>query len=194
MDAVVRPVGTPANSPGRKPGVSRWKQTIGGAPAGAIERFANGGAMSHTYSCLLVHAVFSTKERRLTIHESFRQRLYEYMGGIARHEFGRSLVVGGTADHVHGLLSIRPAVSVAEAMRQWKSLSSKWVHDTFPQRGDFAWQEGYGAFSVSPSNADAVERYIRGQEAHHKRMTFQEEFVALLKRHGIEYDPATVWD
>ena len=150
--------------------------------------------MGHTYSRLLFHVVFSTKERRPLIHESFGPRLYDYMGGIARHEFGRSLGVGGAADHVHGLLSVNPAVSVAEAMRKWKSLSSLWVHETFPQRRDFAWQEGYGAFSVSPSNAEAVCRYIAGQEKHHRQLTFQEEFIALLERHGIEYDPARIWD
>jgi len=150
--------------------------------------------MGHTLSRLLVHVVFSTKERRRTIHESFRPRLFEYMGGIARNEFGRSLVVGGTADHVHGLLSVRPAVSVSDAMRKWRSLSSGWVHKSFPERREFAWQEGYGAFSVSPSNAERVVRYILNQEAHHKRITFKEEFIALLDRHGIEYDPETLWD
>ena len=150
--------------------------------------------MSHTYSCVLVHVVFSTKERRPTIHESIRPRLQEYLGGIARKEFGRSLIIGGTADHVHGLLSIRPAVSVAEAMRKSKSLSSGWVHETFPERRDFAWQEGYGAFSVSPSSAEKVKRYIERQESHHRRMTFKEEFIALLERHNIPYDERYIWD
>ncbi len=150
--------------------------------------------MGHTYSRLLVHTVFSTKERRPTIHDTFRQRLYDYLGGIARNEFGRSLVVGGTADHIHGLLSFNTAVSVAEAMRKWKSLSSRWVHETFPDAAAFAWQEGYGAFSVSPSNAETVIRYIKAQEEHHRRLTFQEEFVALLERHGVEYDPERIWD
>ena len=142
--------------------------------------------MGHTYSRLLVHTVFSTKDRRPTIHDTFRQRLYDYLGGIARNEFGRSLIVGGTADHIHGLLSFNTAVPVAEAMRKWKSLSSRWVHETFPDAAAFAWQEGYGAFSVSPSNAETVIRYIKTQEVHHRRLTFKEEFVALLERHGVE--------
>ena len=149
--------------------------------------------MGHTYSCLLVHTVFSTKERRPLIHESIRHRLYDYMGGIARGEFGRTLIVGGAADHVHGLVSLHAAVSAAEAMRKWKSLSSKWVHETFPERVDFAWQEGYGAFSVSPSNTDAVMEYIRGQEEHHRRITFEEEFIALLARHGMAHEAERVW-
>jgi len=149
--------------------------------------------VGHTYSSLLVHVVFSTKDRRPVIHDSFRQRLYEYMGGIARGEFGRALSVGGTANHVHGLLSMNAATSVAEAMRKWKILSSGWVHETFPAEADFAWQEGYGAFSVSRSGADKVIRYIEAQAEHHKRLTFEEEFVALLERHGIEYDPERIW-
>ena len=149
--------------------------------------------MGHTYSSLLVHVVFSTKDRRPVIHDSFRQRLYEYMGGIARGEFGRALVVGGTENHVHALLSFGTTVSVAEAMRKWKSLSSGWVHETFPAEADFAWQEGYGAFSVSRSGADKVIRYIEVQAEHHKRLTFEEEFVALLEQHGIEYDPERIW-
>jgi REP element-mobilizing transposase RayT len=150
--------------------------------------------MGHTYSNLLVHAVFGTKDRRPTIHESFRTRLHEYLGGIAREEFGRALQIGGTADHVHGLILLRTDVAVADAMRAWKSLSSGWVHKTFSGEGDFVWQNGYAAFSVSESNADQVKRYIVNQESHHRKQTFEEEFLALLERHGIEYDPRSVWD
>jgi REP element-mobilizing transposase RayT len=149
--------------------------------------------VGHTYSSLLVHVVFSTKGRRPVIHDSFRQRIYEYMGGIARGEFGRALVVGGTANHVHGLLSMNAATSVAEAMRKWKSLASGWVHEQIPQAADFAWQEGYGAFSVSQSAAAKVMQYIEHQEEHHKKWTFEEEFLALLGRHGIGYDRERIW-
>ena len=149
--------------------------------------------MGHTYCSLLVHVVFSTKERQRFIHEPLRPRLHAYMGGIARAEFGRALCIGGTEDHVHGLLSLNTSVSAAEAMRKWKSLSSGWVHDTFPESAAFAWQEGYGVFSVSRSNAGQVTRYIENQMQHHKRQTFQEEFIALLERHEIEYDPEKIW-
>jgi len=149
--------------------------------------------MGHTYSNLLVHAVFSTKDRRPAIHDSFRARLYEYMGGIARNEFGRALGIGGTDNHVHALLSLNTTVSAAEAMRKWKSLSSGWIHETFPASASFAWQEGYGIFSISRSNADKVVRYIENQAEHHKRRTFEEEFITLLERHGIEYDPQRIW-
>jgi putative transposase len=150
--------------------------------------------MGHTFSNLLVHTIFSTKDRLPTIRERFRPRLYEYMSGIARAEFGRALCIGGTPNHVHGLIVLATDVSVAEAVRKWKSLSSKWVHETFTDTRDFAWQSGYGAFSVSRSNVPKVAGYIERQDEHHKRVTFEEEFVAFLKRHGIEYDPRHVWD
>ena len=89
---------------------------------------------------------------------------------------------------------MRTDVAVADAMRAWKSLSSGWVHKTFPAERDFAWQNGYAAFSVSESNADEAQRYIANQESHHRKQTFEEEFLALLKRHGIEYDPRFVRD
>jgi REP element-mobilizing transposase RayT len=150
--------------------------------------------MGHTYGNLLCHVVFGTKERRPTIHETFRGRLHEYLGGVACQEFGPALAIGGTADHVHGLILMRTDVAVADAMRKWKSLSSGWVHKTFPAEQDFACQNGYAAFIVSQSNADQVKRYIANQKSHHKKQTFEEEFLALLDRHGIEYDPRLVWD
>jgi putative transposase len=150
--------------------------------------------VGHTFSNLLVHVIFGTKDCLPTIRESFRPRLYEYMSGIARTEFGRALCIGGTLDHVHGLIVLTTDVSVAEAVRKWKSLSSKWAHETFPDAQDFAWQSGYGAFSVSRSNVPKVAGYIERQAEHHKKVTFEEEFVAFLKSHGIEYDPRYVWD
>ena len=150
--------------------------------------------MGHTYANLVVHTVFSTKGRRPLIREPFRPRLLEYLSGLARNEFRGALSVGGTDNHVHGLLVLAPHTAVAEAMRKWKALSSKWVHEMFPQEADFGWQEGYGAFSVSQSNVPSVAAYIEKQLEHHRKMTFEEEFVALLKRHGIAYDPRYVWD
>ena len=150
--------------------------------------------MGHTFSNLLVHVIFGTKGRLPTIRESFRLRLYEYMSGIARTEFGRALCIGGTPNHAHGLIVLTTDVSVAEAVRKWKSISSKWVHETFPEDQDFAWQSGYGAFSVSRSNVHEVAGYIERQVEHHRKVTFEEEFVAFLNRHGIEYDPRYVWD
>jgi REP element-mobilizing transposase RayT len=150
--------------------------------------------MGHTYTNLLLHIAFSTKERRPLIHDTFRDRLHEYLGGVANEEFGRSVKIGGTDNHVHGLIVLRTDTSLGEAMAKWKSLSSGWVHKTFPGEGDFGWQQGYGAFSVSESLAQKVRDYIANQVEHHRKMTFEEEFVSLLKRHGIQYDPGHIWD
>jgi putative transposase len=150
--------------------------------------------MGHTYANVLLHVVFSAKDRWPLISESFRPRLYEYMCGVARSEFGRALTVGGTDNHIHGLLSVGTDLSIGEMLAKWKSLSSGWVHKTFPDAADFAWQTGYGAFSVSQSNAEKVIRYIESQAEHHKRLTFEEEFTALLKRHGVQFDPQRIWD
>jgi len=146
--------------------------------------------MGHTYSNLLVHVIFSTKDRAQLINADLRPRLYEYLGGVARSEFGRALDIGGTADHVHGLLTLRADISIAEALRKWKSLSSGWIHKTFPAHAAFAWQPGYAAFSVSQSGLDAVRRYIDGQEEHHRHVSFEDELRTFLDRHGVPYDPA----
>ena len=145
--------------------------------------------MGHTYSDILLHVVFGTRRRREVIEDRFRARLYEYMAGVARIEFGKALVIGGTTDHLHALIALRPEVSVAEAMRKWKCLSSGWVHKTFGGSGQFEWQAGYGCFSVSRSNAPAVCEYINRQEEHHRRRSFDEELRLLLKRHGVGDSP-----
>lgn len=145
--------------------------------------------MGHTYSNLLIHVVFGTKRRAPMIRTGIRPRLYEYLAGVARHEFGRAIEIGGTEDHLHGLLALRTDVSLADAMRKWKSLSSGWVHKTFRQYAAFAWQDGYAAFSVSQSALDSVHAYIRRQEHHHRKMSFEQELRALLERNEIGYDP-----
>lgn len=149
--------------------------------------------MSHSYTCLMTHAVFSTKDRAPFIAGPFGERLLPYLGGIARELGGKALTIGGMADHVHLLLSLPPTLCVADVLRDLKANSSRWIHETWAERGDFAWQIGYGAFSVSESAREAVTRYIQQQESHHRRMTFQEEFIALLKKHGIDYDERYIW-
>jgi putative transposase len=150
--------------------------------------------MGHTYASLFVHVIFSTKERRPLIRDDMRERLFEYMCGIGRGEFGKVLCVGGTANHVHGLVSLDTTIAIADAMRVWKAGSSGWVNKTFALDEPFGWQSGYGAFSVSKSATDEVIAYIRNQEEHHRHRTFEHEFLAFLERHGIEYDPRYVWD
>ena len=149
--------------------------------------------MGHTYSNLLIHVIFSTRGRKPMILAEFSERLMKYLCGVARQEFGKALKVGGTENHIHGLLSIRTNVAVAHAMNRWKSLSTGWIHRTFPGARDFSWQTGYGAFSVSQSNAAGVIAYIESQASHHRRKTFEEEFVEFLDRHQLECDPENIW-
>jgi REP element-mobilizing transposase RayT len=140
------------------------------------------------------HCVFSTKARRPLITPTLAQRLWPFLGGIARQNKMKALEVGGVADHVHILLSLPATMSIAKGLQLVKGGSSKWVHETFPEHRQFAWQAKYGAFSVSESRVDSVINYIKGQAEHHQKMTFQEEFLALLKKHRIEYDKRYLWD
>jgi len=148
----------------------------------------------HTFTNLLTHVTFSTKGRGRFLAPAIRPRLFAYMGGIIRETKGTALAINGPDDHVHLLLVLPPVVALSTAMRTLKTNSSRWVHETFSDRGAFGWQEGYAAFAVSASNRDAVKRYIATQEEHHCRMTFQEELIALLDKHGIDYDAAHVRD
>jgi REP element-mobilizing transposase RayT len=139
-----------------------------------------------------MHCVFSTKERRKSIEPEVQAQLWAYMGGVAREHGMKALVVGGTEDHVHLLLSLPSSLPVAIAMREIKSASSHWMHETCCEE-DFEWQEGYGAFSIGWSQVSATISYIEGQEEHHRRRDFQAEFIAFLKKHRIDYDPRYVW-
>jgi putative transposase len=149
--------------------------------------------VSHTFVNALYHCVFSTKNRRGFITADLQERLWPFMGGIAREQGFKALAVGGVEDHVHLLLSLSATMPVANAMQMVKGASSKWVHETFPRHRVFAWQEGYGAFSIGVSQIDATVAYIQSQPKHHRRTTFQEEFRLFLKRHGFEYDERYVW-
>jgi putative transposase len=142
----------------------------------------------------LVHAILSTKGRSPSLDPDVRTRLFPYMGGVLREIGAALLLINGPDDHVHLLTGLPATLAVAEAMRIVKSNSSKWIHEQWPGKADFAWQSGYGAFSVSQSNLEAVRRYIAEQEEHHKSMSFQEEFLAFLKRHGLAYDERFIWD
>jgi len=149
--------------------------------------------MSHSYVSSFFHCVWSTHERRKTVSHDLRERFFPYMGGIARENDMKTLAIGGMDDHVHVLLSVPAVLSVAKAIQLIKGGSSKWIHDTFPSRRDFAWQEGYGAFSISVTHVRQAIQYINRQEEHHRKKTFEEEFLGLLKKHGIKYDERYVW-
>jgi putative transposase len=148
--------------------------------------------MPSTHTSLTYHVVFSTKDRRNFIDSAWRPRLHEYIGGIIKRIEGVPLAIGGTSDHVHILLSLGATHSVADVVREIKTASSKWVHETIGMR-IFSWQEGYGAFTVSASNRDAVCKYILNQEEHHRTKSFQEEYLELLKRAGIQYEEKYLW-
>jgi REP element-mobilizing transposase RayT len=147
--------------------------------------------VSHTAGNLVLHLIFSTKDRQPLITPEIRADLFGYLGGIIREMRGTALIINGAYDHVHMLIRIRPAQAAAEIARVVKTNSSRWVGEKW--NVSFAWQTGYGAFSVSESNVPAVSRYIATQEEHHKKMTFQEEYLAFLKKHKIAYDERYIW-
>ena len=142
----------------------------------------------HSFVSCLMHCVFATKERRPLITPDLQQRLWPYLGGIARESKMIVIGIGGVADHVHILMSIPAALSVAKSVQLLKGNSSKWIHDTFKEHWAFEWQEGYGAFSIGISALDATVRYISDQAEHHRKKSFRDEFVAMLRRHGLDYD------
>ncbi len=149
--------------------------------------------MAQTYASLYVHIVFSTKDRQPTLRADLRERIWRYLGGIARREEMKAIEIGGTADHVHVLLSTAPTVAPAEAAKVLKANSSKWINESLGMPCRFEWQEGYGAFSVGCSQIDKTVAYIRSQEQHHRKKSFQEEYLGFLKKHKIEYDPRYIW-
>jgi REP element-mobilizing transposase RayT len=148
--------------------------------------------MSHTYTNLLSHVIFSTKDREPLITARLDDDLLAYLGGIVRELGGALRAANARPDHVHLLCSLPPMVAMADALRGVKTNFARWVHRS-RNYADFEWQTGYGAFSVSHSLAPAVVRYIGDQEKHHRRVTFQEELIAFLKKHGIAYDERYIW-
>ena len=150
--------------------------------------------MPQSYASLHCHLIFSTKNREPSLSPTIQPRLFEYLGGILRAEDGRLIAAGGMPDHVHLLVSMGKQLSVADGVRIIKANSSKWVHETAPDLRGFAWQSGYGAFAVSHSQVEQVKACIANQADHHRTITFQEEFVRFLVRHGIDFDERYLWD
>jgi REP element-mobilizing transposase RayT len=148
--------------------------------------------MPSTHLSLHYHLVFSTKERIPSIIDDVRTRVHAYLGGIIRGLDGVPLEVGGTADHVHLLIGLKATHCLADVLRDLKGDSSKWIHSEL-RLPHFAWQEGYGAFTVSRSHLDSVREYVRGQEEHHRRHSFQDEYRAFLEKHEIEFDARYLW-
>ena len=150
--------------------------------------------MAHTYINLLNHIIFSTKNRAPFLDDPIKPDLFAYLGGIVRQLNCKLLIVNGSTDHLHMLVSLSSQTNVAELLRLVKTNSSRWIHEKFPAHKDFAWQIGYAAFSVSQSNLPSVQNYIAQQPEHHRRVTFQEEYINFLDKHGIEYDQRFIFD
>jgi len=148
--------------------------------------------MPSTHTSLHYHLVFSTKDRLPLITDDWRDQLHAYLGGIVKNLDGVPVTVGGIADHVHLLIGLKPTHCLADVLRDVKSGSSEWIHDSLDNK-KFAWQPGYGGYTVSPANIERVKQYILNQAEHHRRRTFQEEYVEMLRLGGIEYDERYLW-
>jgi len=149
--------------------------------------------MANSYICCNIHYIFSTKSRDNLIAPEIQSRLYEYIGGIAKENGMRTLALGGTENHIHVLLSLCATITIAKAAQLIKGGSSFWIHQTFGDLKHFAWQDGYGAFAVSPSLIDKTVKYIQNQKEHHRAKTFEEEYMAFLEKYGVDYDKAYVF-
>jgi putative transposase len=148
--------------------------------------------MSHSYASNRLHLIFSTKNREKRISADLQTKLWPYVAGIARNHGCEAIKVGGVEDDVHALLLLPPTIPLAKAVQVLKACSSKWINEENAAGKDFAWQEGYGAFSVSASQTEGVIRYIERQAAHHAKRSYEDEFIEFLKRHRVEYDPKHV--
>jgi REP element-mobilizing transposase RayT len=150
--------------------------------------------MAGTYTKLYYHIVFSTKNRQRYITDAIEDELHKYICGIVRNIDGSGIEINGASDHIHILAIIPPKISISDALRTIKANSSGWLHETKPECARFAWQDGYAAFTVSASNVESVRAYIRDQKTHHCERDYKSELLALLNKHGVEYDERYLWD
>ncbi len=148
--------------------------------------------MTSTHTSLYYHLIFSTKYRHPWIREPWDERLHSYLGGIIRGVGGVADCIGGDIDHVHILASLKATHRLADVLRKVKSSSSEWVH-TVIGISEFWWQDGYGAFTAGSSELESLRHYIRNQKEHHRKRTFQEEYLELLKQSGVEFDERYLW-
>jgi REP element-mobilizing transposase RayT len=150
--------------------------------------------MANTFTSLHCHVIFSTKNREPWLRSDIEERVWAYLGGIARENGMKALMIGGIENHVHALIGIPPTLPVSKAVQLIKGGSSAWIKETFPGLAGFGWQDGYGAFSVSKSQVPEVVEYIRRQREHHRLKSFEEEYRAFLERHEIPYEERYVFD
>lgn len=147
-----------------------------------------------TFTNLLFHIIYSTKYRKRTILPDWRDDLYGYVGGIVREQKGTLLKIGGVEDHLHLLAKLSPTVAISDVLRTIKSNSSKWINERSEMSRKFEWQSGYAAFSVSESQTPVVAEYIANQAEHHRKQTFEQEFIAILTKHNIAFDMKYVFE
>ena len=150
--------------------------------------------MSNSYHGILLHIIFSTKYRLPLIDDSWKNDLYAYIGGTVTEHKSRLLDAGGIEDHIHLLLKIHPAFAISKTVQLLKSNSSRWINENHQVDQKFAWQSGYGAFSVSQSQYEVVANYIRNQRQHHEKLDFKDEYLAILQKHRLEFDLKYVFD
>ncbi len=150
--------------------------------------------MPQSLTTLYYHLIFSTKDREPLLNEAVRLKLYPYVAGILRSRRSTLITAGGMPDHVHWLISLHQQFAVADAVRDIKANTSKWIHETRAELRGFAWQSGYGAFSVSFSRIEQVKAYIESQQEHHQTISYQEEYRRFLDRHGVSFDEKYLWD
>ena len=146
------------------------------------------GIMAETFTNLVYHIVFSTKNRQPLITSAYQSRLYDYIGGTIRDLGGISLAINGTEDHVHLLAKLRPDRALSDILRDLKANASGWMHNVFPDLKDFSWQRGYGAFTVSQSKVEKAQDYIARQKEHHQKKSFRDEFIEFLEANGVEFN------
>lgn len=149
--------------------------------------------MAGSFAALYYHIVFSTKDRVLLLTPDIAPRVYEYISGVIRSQGGIPIIVNGVEDQVHVLAALNKNVAVIASIGDFKRNTTKWIHDTFPDLRHFAWQSGYGAFTVSVTGLDRVRNYISNQKEHHSKVTFQDELIEFLQIHNIEYDEKYIW-
>jgi REP element-mobilizing transposase RayT len=151
--------------------------------------------MPQSLAQIYLHIVYSTKDRRPYLQaKDLREELYRYLAGACRNLVTPALIIGGVADHVHFLVRLARTITVADLVKELKTESSKWIKTRDAELFDFHWQNGYGAFSISPAHVEPLRGYIGNQDEHHKQETFQDEFRRILRKNGIEFDERYVWD
>jgi REP element-mobilizing transposase RayT len=150
--------------------------------------------MSQSLSSVLLHVIYSTHNRTPWLKDSLCQEMHAFLAGAVRKCGCEAYRVGGVSDHVHLAVRLHRTIAIADLIKEVKSSSSKWIKTRDPICRDFAWQKGYGVFSLGMSQRDQLIRYIEGQEAHHKTLTFQEEYRTFLNKYEITYDERYVWD